>query len=64
MAGRTTLGSENSKEQALNAVDNLLASELTNPTAYGAMAAAARLELIRRSIVLLLRIAKRTLAKG
>lgn len=61
---RTTLGSENNREQALNAVENLLNSELTNATAYGAMAAAARLELIRRSIVLLLRVAKRVLAKG
>lgn len=61
---RTTLGSENSKEQALNAVDNLLNSELTNATTYAAMGAPARLELIRRSIVLLLRIAKRVLAKG
>lgn len=64
MAGRTTLGSENSKEQALNAVENLLNSELTNSTTYAAMAAPARLELLRRAIVLLLRIAKRGLAKG
>lgn len=61
---RTTLGSENSREQALTAVENLLNSELTNPTTYGVMTAATRLELIRRSIVLLLRIAKRVLAKG
>lgn len=61
---RTTVGATNDKTKAIAGVDVLLNSELTNPTTYGAMAAAARLELIRRALVLLLRIARRFLEKG
>jgi hypothetical protein len=58
---RTTVGAENDREKALQSVNALLNSELTNQAAYGNLAAAARLELIRRSLVLLLRIARRVL---
>lgn len=60
---RTTLGAENDKAKALQSVNALLSSELTNQTTYASMAAAARLELIRRALVLLLRISKRIVEK-
>lgn len=58
---RTTLGSENQRDNATAAVDALLNSELSSPVAYGAMLAPARLELIRKTLVLLLRVSKRIL---
>lgn len=61
MAERTKIGAGDDKVKSLSAVDNLLQSELTNPTAFAAMAAGARLELMRRAIVLVLRVVKRVL---
>lgn len=61
---RTTVGAENDRDKALQAVNALLNSELSNPVTYGAMLAPARLELIRRTLLLLLRIARRVLLKG
>jgi hypothetical protein len=61
MTERTRIGAGDDRDKASTRVENLLSGELANPTAFAAMATTARLELMRRAIVLLLRIAKRVL---
>lgn len=58
---RTKIGAGDDRGKALSRVENLLSSELGSATTFAGMAAAARLELIRRAIMLLLQIAKRLL---
>lgn len=61
MANRTRIGASDDKNKLDTRVENLLESELSTDAAFEGMTNAARWKLIRRTLVLLLRVAKRAL---
>lgn len=63
MVERTHIGAADDKGTLSPRVDTSL-SKLKDPTAFAAMAAGARQELIRETLVLLLQVAKRVLKRG
>lgn len=61
---RTTVGAENDKPKTIQKTRDLLNTELTNATAFNNLTNAAKFDLIRRALVLLLRVAKRSMERG